>query len=526
MKVLVSDNLGEMGLKIFQAEGIDVDVKTGLAPEALKEIIRDYDGLVIRSATKVTADLLEAAENLKVVGRAGIGLDNVDIPAATKKGVVVMNTPGGNVVTTAEHAIALMMAMSRNIPQGTSSLKAGRWDKKYLQGRELTGKTLGLIGFGKIGSVVADRARGLKMRVVIHDPVISPETVVKQGFEPVTLEELYNQSDFITIHVPKGPNTTNMINQKAFEQMKDGVMLINCARGGIVDENALYDALKAGKVAKAALDVFEVEPPSADHPLLTLDNVIATPHLGASTLEAQTNVAVAVANQISAFLKHNNIVNAVNVPSVSGKILEKLSPFIRVADRMGCMQAQFLSGQIKEIHIDYRGDFQDMDLTPVSTAFVKGLLDYLAPGDVNSVNAMAIAKEMGIKLTDSASLESDEFVNLVRAKVVTTGGESTVAGTIFGKTDARIVRIDDFRIEIIPEGHLALIYNVDKPGAIGAIGSKLGQKKINISRMQVGREVGGDNNIILIRTDSPITSDVADEILGLEQVKSIKVFEL
>lgn len=526
MKVLVSDNLGEMGLKIFKAEGIDVDVKTGLTPEALKEIIRDYDGLVIRSATKVTADLLEAAENLKVVGRAGIGLDNVDIPAATKKGVVVMNTPGGNVVTTAEHAIALMMAMSRNIPQGTSSLKAGRWDKKYLQGRELTGKTLGLIGFGKIGSVVADRARGLKMRVVIHDPVISSETVVKQGFETVTLEELYNQSDFITIHVPKGPNTANMINQKAFEQMKDGVMLINCARGGIVDENALYDALQAGKVAKAALDVFEVEPPSADHPLLALDNVIATPHLGASTLEAQTNVAVAVANQIAAFLKHNNIVNAVNVPSVSGKILEKLGPFIRVADRMGCMQAQFVSGQIKEIHIDYKGDFQDMDLTPVSTAFVKGLLDYLAPGNVNSVNAMAIAKEMGIKLTDSASLESDEFVNLVSAKVVTTGGESTVAGTIFGKIDARIVRIDDFRIEIIPEGHLALIYNLDKPGAIGAIGSKLGEKKINISRMQVGREVGGDNNIILIRTDSPITSEIADEILGLEQVKSIKVFEL
>ena len=256
MKVLVSDNLGERGITIFREEGIDVDVKTGLAPEELKGIIGEYDGLVIRSATKVTADLLEAAENLKVVGRAGIGLDNVDIPAATKKGVVVMNTPGGNVVTTAEHAIAMMMAAARNIPQGTMSLKAGRWDKKYLQGRELTGKTLGVIGVGKSGSVVADRARGLKMRVIVHDPVISPETVAKQGFESVALEELYSQADFITVHVPKTPNTANMINRDAFEQMKDGVMLINCARGGIVDEGALCDALTSGKVARAALDVF------------------------------------------------------------------------------------------------------------------------------------------------------------------------------------------------------------------------------------------------------------------------------
>ena len=526
MKVLVSDNLGETGIRIFEQEGIDVDVKTGLTPDALKDIISGYDGLVIRSATKVTADLLEAAKNLKVVGRAGIGLDNVDIPAATKKGVVVMNTPGGNVVTTAEHAISMMMAAARNIPQGTMSLKAGRWDKKHLQGRELTGKTLGVIGYGKIGSVVADRARGLKMRVIVHDPVITPETIAKQGFEYVTLEELYGQSDFITIHVPKTPNTANMISREAFGQMKDGVMLINCARGGIVDESALYDALQAGKVARAALDVFETEPPAADHPLLSLDNVIATPHLGASTLEAQTNVAVAVANQIVAFLKHNNIVNAVNVPSVSGKTLEKLSPFLHVADRMGSMQAQFAQGQIREIRIDYKGDFQDMDLTPVTTAFVKGLLDYLVPHNVNSVNALAIAKEMGIKLLESSSLESDEFVNLVNAKVVTTDGECSVAGTIFGKTDARIVRIDDFRIEIIPEGHLALIHNIDRPGAIGAIGNTLGRRSINISRMQVGRQVGGDNNIILIRTDSPITPEVAGEILALEQVYSVKLFEL
>lgn len=526
MKVLVSDNLGKTGIAILESEGISVDVRTGLTPDELKAVIAGYEGLVIRSATQVTAELLDAATDLKVVGRAGIGLDNVDIPAATKKGVVVMNTPGGNVVTTAEHAIAMMMAAARNIPRGTGSLKEGRWDKKLLQGVELTGKTLGVIGFGKIGSVVADRARGLKMRVIVHDPVIQPEMISKQGFDPVSLDDLYSQSDCITIHVPKNPDTAYMIDQNAFGRMKDGVILVNCARGGIVDEKALCEALQSGRVSKAAFDVFETEPPPADHPLLTMDNVVVTPHLGASTLEAQTNVAVAVARQMVAYLKHNNIQNAVNVPSVSGKTLEKLAPFLRVVDRMGCLQAQLADGQILEIRVDYRGDFQDMDMTPVTTAFVKGLLDYLVPDDVNSVNALAIAKEMGIRLMVSGSAESDEFISLINATVVTTNGSCSVAGTIFGKSDARIVRIDDFRIEIVPDGHLALIHNIDKPGAIGAIGRKLGEHDINISRMQVGRDVGGDNNIILVRTDSPITPAVAEELLGLEQVKSVKRFEL
>ncbi|MFP4225606.1 MAG: hydroxyacid dehydrogenase, partial [Desulfobacterales bacterium] len=310
MKVLISDNLGQAGIDIFEKEtGIDVDVKTGLSPEQLQSVIPDYDALVIRSATKVTEDLLSAATNLKVVGRAGIGLDNVDIPAATKKGVVVMNTPGGNVVTTAEHTIALMMSLTRNIPQGTASLKDGRWDKKKLQGREIMNKAMGVIGYGKIGSVVADRARGLKMRVMVYDPVVSPETIEKKGFEAVTLDTLYQEADYISLHVPKSKNTTGMIDAKAFEKMKSGVMLINCARGGILDEAALQDALESGKVAGAALDVFETEPLPADHPLLAFDNVVVTPHLGASTIEAQTNVAVAVAQQIIEYLKNNNIIN-------------------------------------------------------------------------------------------------------------------------------------------------------------------------------------------------------------------------
>ena len=527
MKVLISDNLGDAGIQLFEAEdGIDVDVNTGLSPEELKKIISPYDALVIRSATKVTADLLEAADSLKVVGRAGIGLDNVDIPAATKKGVAVMNTPGGNVVTTAEHTISLMMALTRKIPQGTASLKAGRWDKKKLQGREVMNKTLGVIGFGKIGSVVADRARGLKMRVVIYDPVVQPDVIEKEGFEWVPLDKLFREADYITVHVPKNKNTTGLINKAAFDQMKNGVMIINCARGGIVDEDDLYEALTSGKVAGAALDVFATEPPPADHPLLGLDNIICTPHLGASTAEAQTNVAVAVAEQIIEYLKNNNIINAVNVPAVSGKLLEQLGPFLHLADRMGCMMAQLTCGQLKEINIEYNGDFHGLDLKPVSTAYLKGVLDTLVQDGVNSVNAPVLAKDMGIKVTETSTAESEKFLNRIAATLVTTDMKCTVAGSVFGKTDARIVRIDDFIIEVIPEGHLALIYNLDEPGAIGSIGNTLGENGINISQMQVGTAVGGENNIILIKTDEPMTEDVKNKVMALPKVKTIQTFEL
>ena len=527
MKVLISDNLGEEGIKIFEREeGIDVDVNTGLSPDELKKIIGDYDGLVIRSATKVTADLLDAAFNLKVIGRAGIGLDNVDIPAATKKGVAVMNTPGGNVVTTAEHSISLMMALSRNIPQGTSSLKNGRWDKKKLQGREIFNKTLGVIGFGKIGSVVADRARGLKMHVVVYDPVVQPEMIEKEGFEWVDLDTLYKQADYITVHVPKNKNTLGMLNKKAFEKMKDDVMIVNCARGGIVNEKDLYDALIEKKIAGAALDVFETEPPTPDYALLKLDNVIVTPHLGASTKEAQTNVAVAVADQIIEYLKHNNIINAVNVPAISGKLLEKLQPYLFLADRMGCFQAQLAVGQLKKISIEYNGDFQGLDLKPVTTAFLKGLLDSLVSDGVNSVNAPMLAKDMGIKVSETSTADSEKFLNRISITIVTTKKECTVAGSVFGKADARIVRIDDFIIEIIPEGNLALIHNLDEPGAIASISNALGENNINISQMQVGTAVGGENNIILIKTDVPMTDDIKNKIQELPKVKTIQTFEL
>lgn len=526
MKVLVSDKLADVGVKMFQqAPGIHVDVKVGLPPEELKAIIKDYDGLVIRSATKVTKELLSEASRLKVIGRAGIGLDNVDIPTATKLGIVVMNTPGGNVVTTAEHTIAMMLSLSRNIPQATASLKAGRWDKKKLQGREIFNKTLGLLGYGRIGSIVASRARGLKMQVIAYDPFVNKDLVEQAGFELVSLEELYGRSDYITIHLPKSEETVDFLNEEAFDQMKPGVMIINCARGGIVNEKDLCDALSSGKVGGAALDVFEIEPP-AGSPLFEFDNVICSPHLGASTAEAQTNVAVAVAEQIISYLQTGTIMNAVNVPSVSGELLGKLQPYLTLAERMGCLQAQLAKGAIKTVTIKYLGDFLGLDMMPVTTAALKGLLTPFLKDDVNFVNASVIAKERGIKVTESRSVEAEDFTNLITIHVTASQDSSTVSGTIFGKQEPRIVRINRFRLEAVPEGHLLLIYNDDRPGAIGSIGTVLGQHNINIARMHVGRETKGDRNMIFLDTDAPAPPETLEELRALPTVKSVTRLEL
>jgi len=526
MKVLISDNLGETGIEMFRKEdGIEVDVKTGLSADELKNIIGNYNALVIRSATKVTEELLDAASSLKVVGRAGIGLDNVDIPAATKRGVVVMNTPGGNVVTTAEHAISMMLALTRNIPAGTSSLKAGRWDKKTLQGREITDKTLGVIGFGKIGSIVADRARGLKMKVIIYDPFVNPEQIEKAGFESVSLNDIYKYSDYITIHVPKIKDTIGLINKIAINQMKDGVMIVNCARGGIVNESDLYDAMKSGKVAGAALDVFETEPPD-DSPLMEFDRFICTPHLGASTKEAQINVAVAVADQIINYLKDGTIVNAVNVPSVTGELLEKLSPFIDLGGILGCLQAQLLQGPIKEVVIEYTGDFKGLDMSSVSRSVLKEVLAPAVKDDVNFVNAHVLANERGIKVIETSSSETEAYLNLITVSATSTEMTCTVAGTIYGKKDLRVVKINNFRLELIPHGHLALIHNIDEPGAIGSIGSVLGDYRINISRMHVGRDEEGDRNIIILSTDTVIPDNVVESLRSLPLVITVTPLEL
>ena len=526
IKVLVSDALGEAGIQLFrETEGIDVDVETGLTPQTLKETIGDYDALVIRSATRVTEEILEAGKKLKVVGRAGIGLDNVDIPAATKRGVVVMNTPTGNVVTTAEHAIAMMMALTRNIPQGTLSLKAGRWEKKKLQGREVFNKTLGVVGFGKIGSIVADRAKGLRMQVVVYDPFVAPEQIEKSGFESVTLDELYHRSDYISIHVPKLKETTGLLNKAAFEKMKDGVMIMNCARGGIVNEDDLQAAMRSGKVAGAALDVFEIEPPGECR-LFELDRIICTPHLGASTQEAQTNVAVAVAQQIIDYLINGTIVNAVNVPSVAGDLLQKIGPYMAVGDRMGCLQAQLADGPVKAVTIEYTGDFKGMDMAPVSTAILKGLLTPMVKHAVNFVNAPVVAKEMGIKIIESTTSEAEDYTHLITLRATSDAGENLVAGTIIGRSEIKVVKINNFRLELVPEGHILLIFNQDRPGAIGGIGTNLGRHNINIGRMYVGQEKDGDLNIIFLQTDTPVPPDVLEELRSSEMVSSVTSLEL
>ncbi|MFH0789785.1 MAG: phosphoglycerate dehydrogenase [Pseudomonadota bacterium] len=526
MKILVSDNLSEKGVEIFKkAKGIEVDVKTGLAPEELKAIIKDYDGLVIRSATKVTAEIIEAAPKLKVVGRAGIGLDNVDIPAASQRGIVVMNTPEGNTVTTAEHTISLLLAMSRKIPQATASLKAQKWEKKKFQGKELFNKTLGIIGTGKIGSIVADRAKGLKMQVIAYDPFIQPEILLKQGIEPVTLEELYQRAHFITMHTPRTKDTLGLINAQAIAQMQDGVMIVNCSRGGIIDEKALYDGLTSGTVGGAALDVYETEPPG-ENPLLSLDNFICTPHLGASTEEAQENVAVGIAGQIVDFLLHGVIKNAVNVPSVSANLLERVKPYLVLAERLGAFQAQIVQGPMTEITIHYLGDVAGYDTKPMTVSVLKGLLTPALKDVVNFVNAPILARERGIRVVESKTDTVDDFLNLITLRVKTQKMESSISGTLFGKYEPRIVRLNKFRLEALPEGHMLLIHNEDKPGVIGSIGMTLGKHQINIERMQVGQEKERGENVVLLTTGQAVSAKALKDLMALPSVKSALALEL
>lgn len=526
MKVLVSDPLAEVGVRIFEeTPGIDVDVKTGLTPEELKGIIGEYDGLAIRSATKVTSEILEAARNLKVIGRAGIGLDNVDIPAASERGIVVMNTPEGNTITTAEHAVAMMMAVSRNIPQGTASLKQGRWDKKKLEGREIYNKTLGLIGLGHIGRIVADRAKGMKMKVIVYDPYIKPEVIEKLDLEPVSFDELLHRSDYITIHTPKTDETANIINRETLSKMKKGAMLINCARGGIANEDDVYDALKSGHLGGAAFDVFSAEPPG-EIELMSLPNFVCTPHLGASTEEAQDNVAKDVAEQITSYLLHGTVKNAVNVPSIGAELMTTLRPYATLLERMGLFQSQLTESPIVEVQIQYSGTINEYDVAPLTTAMLKGLLTPILEHDVNFVNAPYIAADRGIKVVESKTTASKNFASLLELTVKTLEGENIVSGTIFGKDLPRILRINDFYMEAIPEGHNLLIYSEDVPGKIGQISSVIGKYGINIGRMQVGEEKGKKQNVIFINTDSAVNDEALQEIRNLESVFSARKIEL
>lgn len=527
MKILVTDPLPQEGLQVFKdMPGFEVDLRPGLSPAELKKVIGDYHGLVIRSGTKVTWEIIEFAKNLKVIGRAGVGVENIDIQAASKKGIVVMNTPGGNNVTTAEHTICLMMSLARHIPQAVSSLKSGKWTRQKFIGVELCNKTLGVIGLGNVGRIVAERALGLRMKVLAHDPFVTAENAARLGVALASLDEIYQKADFITVHTPLTEDTRGLIDRKAFAKMKKGVRIINCARGGIVDEQDLVQSLRDGKVAGAALDVFVEEPPPPDHPFFSMDQVITTPHLGASTGEAQLNVGIEVAKQVSDYLAHGIIRFAVNVPSVSPELLNTLRPYLILGEKLGSFQVQMLATLPKEVQIEYGGEVAQYDVAPLTLSVLKGMLTPVMGSSVNYVNASLVAHERGIRVIESKSSRASDFASSITVRMKTQEKEIEVEGAIFGNNNPRIVKINDSYLEAVPEGNILILHNKDVPGVVGAVGTLLGEKGINIAGLELGREKAEDMAISLIHVDNSIPKDVIEELRHLPNILSAVLVHL
>ena len=519
-KVLIADKLSPAAVAIFKERGVEVDVKTGLSKEDLLKIVDQYDGIAIRSATKVTADVIKAAKNLKVVGRAGIGVDNVDIPAATAAGVIVMNTPFGNSITTAEHAIAMMMALARDLPAANASTQAGKWEKNRFMGTEVYGKTLGLIGAGNIGSIVADRAKGLKMHVVAFDPFLSPERAATLGVEKVELNELLARADFITLHTPLTNETRNIISADAINKMKKGARVINCARGGLVDEAALKAALDSGHLAGAALDVFEEEPAKTNI-LFGNEKVIATPHLGASTEEAQENVALQVAEQISDYLLTGAITNALNMPSIKAEEAQKVKPWIVLAEKLGAFVGQLTDTSLQSIDILYEGTASELNQRALTQAAVAGVLKP-ALSDVNMVNAPIVAKERGIKVSETRRPRQGAYEGYIKITAVLDGTTRRVAGTVFSDGRPRLIQVKDINLDAEFAPHMLYVVNEDKPGFIGKLGTLLGDAKVNIASFALGRSAPGEDAIALVEVDGGVSDKVLGEITKLPLVKLAK----
>jgi D-3-phosphoglycerate dehydrogenase / 2-oxoglutarate reductase len=521
-RVLVSDKLSETAVQIFRDRGVEVDYKPDLGKDkdALLAAIPEYDGLAIRSASKVTPKIIAAGTRLKVIGRAGIGVDNVDIPAATARGIVVMNTPFGNAITTAEHAISMMMAMARQIPEANASTHAGKWEKNRFMGVEVFNKTLGVIGCGNIGSIVADRALGLKMKVIAYDPFLSPERAIEIGVEKVELDDIFRRSDFITLHTPLTEKTRNIVDAAALARCRKGVRIVNCARGGLVVEDALYDALKSGHVAGAALDVFEVEP-ATSHKLFGLDNVVATPHLGASTGEAQENVALQVAEQMSDYLLHGAVSNALNMPSISADEAPRLKPFIALAQKIGSFAGQLTDAPITGIVIEYAGDVAEMNTRALTSAALAGVLQPML-GTVNMVSAPVVARERGIKVDEVRQSQRGAYETYIRLAVRTKGMERSVAGTVFSDGKPRIIQIKGIDLEAEFGPHMLYVTNEDKPGFIGALGMILGNARVNIATFNLGRRAQGEEAICLVQIDDPVSQEVLAAVRGLPHVKQVK----
>jgi D-3-phosphoglycerate dehydrogenase len=522
LRVLVTDHLAQRGVDLIrEATGFEVEVQDDGTPQALAERCRTCDALIVRSATRVTADLLAASPRLKVVGRAGVGVDNVDLEAATAQGVVVMNTPGGNAISAAEHTLSMLLSLVKNIPQATASMKEGKWEKGRFLSTELAGKTLGIIGLGRIGSEVAKRAKAFNMRILVSDPYVSAERAQAIGVELVDLPDLYRLADFITVHTPRTDETADLISAETIAQMKDGVRIVNCARGGIVNEADLYEALRGGKVAGAALDVFAQEP-ITDSLLFTLPNFISTPHLGAASEEAQEAVAIEIAQQVIDYLQKGIIRNAVNAPSVPLEMLRKLQPYLALGEKLGRLASQLSEGRLAEIRLVFQGDIAALDCAPLTAATVQGVL---APmhDNVNMVNALPIAKTRGIRIVESKSTESTDFSSLISVVLTTDRKQTETAGTLFSLHDPRVVEIDGFRVEAPLDGLLLIYSNLDVPGVIGRIGTLLGANGVNIAGMQLGRQQRGGRAVAVVNVDDPIPGPILEEIRHIPNIVYAKL---
>jgi D-3-phosphoglycerate dehydrogenase len=519
-KVLASDKLSKDGVEIFKQAGFQIDVNTGLPEEELIKIIGDYDALIVRSETKVTPKIIKAGKKLKIIGRAGVGVDNIDLPSATEMGIIVVNSPEGNTIAAAEHTLAMLLAMSRKIPQAYYSLvKQHQWDRSSFKGVELYGKVLGIVGLGKIGSHVAKCCIGLGMKVIAQDPFVSKEQAEAKGIELKKLDELLKEADFITFHIPKTAETKGMINKEKFALMKKGVRLVNCARGGIIVEADLYEACKSGQVAGAAIDVFEKEP-TTESPLFELDNVVAVPHLGASTEEAQVNVAVDVAQQIVSVLNGGNASAPVNIPSMKPALIEPVKPYINLAEKLGKFIGQMVEDNFPEVEINYKGEITNVDPSALSTIILKGILESINPeGLVNFVNAPVIAKNRGISLKEIKTEKVKDYANEIEITIHTKKDTVKISGTLFASIGERITNVNGFSLSAIPEGNLLIFPHHDRPGIVGKVGVILGENKINIAGMQVGRDKIGGMAIMLINVDTDIPDKVLKEISKVEGIQ-------
>ncbi|WP_225999051.1 phosphoglycerate dehydrogenase [Paenibacillus sp. BJ-4] len=521
-KVLVSDPISDLGIQqLMDADDVTVDKNTGLSEDELVQIIGDYDALLVRSQTRVTERIMTAGKNLKVVGRAGVGVDNIDLEAATQRGIIVINAPDGNTITTCEHTFAMMMALARHIPQAYAKTVGGTWDRKTFLGVELRNKTLGVLGMGRIGSEVAKRAKAFGMNILGYDPFLTEERAEKLGIKLASVDEIIRNADFMTVHTPLTPETKHMIARPQFEVMKKGMRIINCARGGVIDEMALVEAIDEGIVAGAAFDVFESEPPAQDHPFLSHPKIIVTPHLGASTVEAQENVAIDVSEQVLHILRDEPFKNAVNMPPVPSNVMTQLQPYFSLGEKLGSFAAQVTNQAVREIQVDYAGDLSTVDTQPLTRYILKGVLSRHLGSDVNIVNSVHLVKTRDIHLVVSQAPATKGFTNLITVTLKTQSGEEQrVAGTLLAGYGERIVRLNQFPVDVAPEAYFLLISHNDKPGIIGRVGTLLGENGVNIASMQVGRKIVGGEAIMILTVDKAVPKDVLVQLVGLPELNT------